>query len=178
MKSKCPKCIDGCDKCDGTGYMPVSFAEGDWFTRLCLNPQCQFVNGGSITNGFPSYSSGPCIICEGNTEWVSMNDPKLDNLIEPAPWIANQHKYQVKRLQKDIDSLLARMNQIREFAKSVPGYGEMELTVEQAKLMGVCRICKSVSHSRVFDNKPDPFVMNYGAEHAHQSCLDKMNRSV
>lgn len=167
MKAKCPECVNGCDRCKGTGYISVSFIEGDMFTRLCLNPECQFVNGGRICDGFPPESSGPCVICEGETEWVLDTDPKLNNLPDPLPWVKNQDKFYVVRLQKNVEYLRGKIDDLMEFVKSIPGYENLQLTLEQAKLMRVCRICKKSTIDNI-----NPFVFDYGEEYAHKSCLE------
>lgn len=171
MKAKCPHCLpdNGCEKCNFTGQIDVDFAEGEWFTRVCLNPECLFVNGGRICNGFPLMSSGPCVMCEGETKWVSMDDPILEEIGEP--WIQNQYKFTCTRLEKDLISLREKLKETRDFAKNIPGFKDLQLSVKEAQLMKVCRICKEVDSPRTIDNKTDPFVMNYGEEYAHKSCL-------
>lgn len=169
MKAKCPHCNNGCEKCQGTGFISVSFAEGDLFTRLCLNPRCQFVNGGRICDGFPPESSGPCVICGGETDWAAADDPRLQSNEEA--WVENQYEFYCKRLEKDVEALRGRMKELRDFAKSIPGYADLQLTLEQAKLMHVCRICKQSDKPRTLDNKVDPFILKYGEEYAHESCL-------
>lgn len=182
MKAKCPKCLDApckeCEYCKGTGSMSISWAKGDMFTRLCLSEECQFVNGGTICDGFPTASSGKCFICDGETEWVSVNDPKLEDLIHPPPWHKNQYEHNCRKLQKDKEYLLERMDQIRDLAKSLTGWRDVSLTIEQAQLMKVCRICKEPDRPKLVNNKPDHFVTNYGTEYAHRSCLDKTGLSV
>jgi len=170
MKAKCPHCNDGCDKCTD-GFTEAFFAEGDWFTRLCENPRCLFVNGGRICEGFPPETSGPCVVCGGETRWIDYNDPLLENIEEP--WIQNQHEFNSKRLERDLNSLRDKLQELRDFAKSIPGYKDLQLTLEQAKLMHVCRICKEPDRPRTIDNKVDPFKLNYGEEYAHESCLRK-----
>ena len=169
MKAKCPHCVSGCEKCKGTGQLDVSFAEGDWFTRLCLNPECLFVNGGRICEGFPPESSGPCVICEGETKWIAFDDPEL--LDKEEPWIQNQYKYTCDRLEKNLNHLRDKIKNIQKFTRNIPGFADLKLTLEEAKLLGVCRICKEVDSPRTIDNKVDPFVLSYGEEYAHESCL-------
>jgi hypothetical protein len=71
-----------------------------------------------------------------------------------------------------VESLQEKMGELREFAKSIPGYENLQLTLEQAKLMHVCRICKKPDRPLTIDNKIDPFILNYGEEYAHKSCLE------
>lgn len=42
------------------------------------------------------------------------------------------------------------------------------LSVQEARRRGVCRICGN----RVSAHLRNPFVFNYGKEHAHQKCLE------
>jgi hypothetical protein len=67
VKGKCPHCEAGCDQCEN-GFAEFSFATGDLFTIHCL--ECGYDNGGNIVKGFPSEASGPCVMCEGKTEWL------------------------------------------------------------------------------------------------------------
>ena len=174
MKAKCPHCHNfghGCEKCNFTSQIDIDFAEGDWFTRVCLNPECLFVNGGRICKGFPPESSGSCVMCEGETKWVSMDDPILEEIGEP--WVQNQYKFTCTRLEKDLISLRDKLKETRDFAKNIPGLKDLQLSVKEAQLMKVCRICKEVDFPRTIDNKTDPLVINYGEEYAHESCLRK-----
>lgn len=70
MKAKCPYCHDGCEKCSA-GFLSVSFATGDLYTRECTNPNCEFQNGGRIVEKgtVPKDHLDPCIYCGSRCEW-------------------------------------------------------------------------------------------------------------
>ena len=86
--------------------------------------------------------------------------------------VQNQYKYLVKKQEKSLDQLRDKLQQLREFTKTIPGYENITLTLEQAKLMHVCRICKQPDNPRKMANGLiDAFVYNYGEEYAHQECL-------
>jgi len=69
MPAKCPECGgEGCEKCDD-GKIEVRFASGGLYTRTCLNKECGRQNGGRISKTLPPESSGPCVMCGGETEW-------------------------------------------------------------------------------------------------------------
>jgi hypothetical protein len=172
MKAKCPYCLQklhGCEKCNFIGQIQVNFDEGDWWQRVCQNPECLFINGCYICNGFPSESSGLCVECNSETKWVSINDPILETIEQP--WIQNHYKFLSERLEKDADFLREKLKEIRNFTKNIPGFKELALSVKEAQLMGVCRFCKENDLPRVVDGKNDPFVLDYGVEYAHKSCL-------
>lgn len=48
------------------------------------------------------------------------------------------------------------------------------MTVEQAKVMGVCRICGFPAERFLYDYS---MVYNYGKEHAHKDCLEGRSES-
>jgi len=73
MKAKCPYCENGCEKCDD-GFTEARFASGNLFTRACKNKECGCENGGRIVETFPEESSGPCIMCNGETEWLFLGE--------------------------------------------------------------------------------------------------------
>lgn len=67
------------------------------------------------------------------------------------------------------ETICALRKTIRAIVALVTGWPEVRqraLTVEDAALLGVCRICKG-SH----EDGPAPFVLNYGKEFAHERCL-------
>ena len=72
MKAKCPFCTAGCSKCENSGKINVRFAEGNLWTRVCLDEACGFENGGRIEKGDkePPEPSGPCVMCKGPTKWL------------------------------------------------------------------------------------------------------------
>ena len=48
------------------------------------------------------------------------------------------------------------------------------MTVDEARKRGVCRICGDLdSPRRITPTLIDTFVVNYGEEYAHSSCLGK-----
>jgi hypothetical protein len=47
------------------------------------------------------------------------------------------------------------------------------LTVGEAQQQGVCRICRKIGGAREVIGKVDPFILNFGREYAHQSCLER-----
>lgn len=51
-----------------------------------------------------------------------------------------------------------------------------KLAIRIAYRRGICRICGGPDHpKRTSSGGIDPFVLNYGEEYAHQSCIDKKN---
>jgi hypothetical protein len=80
MKAKCPFCYGGinsdCKNCKNTGTTDVKFAEGNLWTRKCLNPECGQENGGRITRGNeePKEPSMECPWCNGPTKWVLLGN--------------------------------------------------------------------------------------------------------
>ena len=163
MKAKCPHCLEdnnpNCEKCNGTGKMSVSFAEGEAiYTRSCRNPECGFTNGGCISKTFPEYSSGPCVICDEITDWVL-----VEEAVENDGWIKNQDKFYIQRLEKTQKQLVEKISNIRAVARTLLNKHAI-IDVETARLLDVCRICKQPSSA--------PFKLNYGEEYAHTKCLN------
>lgn len=88
MKAKCPHCATGpdthaksCEKCNGTGFIEVSFAEGEEYAVVCANTDCSFYNGGFIVGPSSPYKTledrgkpGPCIQCGAKTYYRRMDD--------------------------------------------------------------------------------------------------------
>lgn len=162
MRAKCPHCDIGCDKCID-GYIRVKFPAGEIFTRACQNPECGFYNGGCISENYPTHSSEPCVICDSETIWSKIQDlPSEDPNVEPG-YVKNEHKFEAQRLRKNVDSLRKMIEDLRELA--IPLVKDLKLTVEQARLLNVCRICKG---------KPTAvFVYGFGNEHVHESCWNR-----
>ena len=74
MRAKCPHCNDGCERCDYRGVVyEITCKSGTLYTRACLNPDCGYKNGGSITDGPPPevtlWEPGPCVMCGKYVEW-------------------------------------------------------------------------------------------------------------
>lgn len=147
MRAMCPHCGgDGCDKPNCVdGYLQVSFAEGDWFTRQCINMvDCGFTNGGCITkDGFPSEPSEPCVICNGPTDWIRFEDAPEDS---GEGHTRNYDKFAIKSL----DGMVERLREILKKTKeTVAGWEEVKnrnLTIEEARLIGVCIVCRESSN--------------------------------
>lgn len=168
MRAMCPHCQGkGCDaKNCVDGYLQVKFAEGDWFTRLCINLEdCGFANGGRVSNGFPEVSSGPCVNCDGPTEWVP-----FDEIPENAGegYKKNYEKFALKSLEESNETLRNRNKELRDLIVSwikndrkIPS-----LTLEQCRMLDICRICYEPSSAVfLFD------------EWAHKHCLgQQLNR--
>lgn len=54
--------------------------------------------------------------------------------------------------------------------QSIPGFQDIQLDLEIAKDLQICRICKK-------DMNCSPnglFVLNFGKEFVHKSCLEKL----
>ncbi len=162
MKAKCPCCENGCSRCKN-GYLEVSFPKDKllWH-RVCLNfEECGFVNGGYFSEDFPLESSGPCVICDGITEWrPPENTPNVKAWQKPE----NYSKWSIKSLEKQVESLRQSNESLRQIGRKFLD-GNFELTLDECRLLRVCRICK----------KPEstPFMYNYGKEYAHTECLKK-----
>lgn len=161
MKAKCPYCKTGCEKCKD-GYFEATMAKGTCFTRVCQNrAECGFVNGGYITEaGFPEESSEECVCCGGPTDWLPLSEAPTER-----PWAEpkNDLKWTIKRHEEVVESFNKHIDFLQKFALTlIPS--DYELTVEQARFLDVCRIC----------HKPQtaPFILNYGKEFAHESCLE------
>lgn len=69
------------------------------------------------------------------------------------------HENQIERLRGDFDELRAL------FLACI----RRPLSVREAQLLRVCRVCRGPNDPKA---PGDPFVLKYGDEHAHQSCLD------
>jgi hypothetical protein len=168
MKAMCPECAGktdfDCPKCNNTKEIEVRFAEGEVFTTVCLNrKECGFVNGGRITKGgFPEESSGPCVICDGVTEWQLMKEVVED---ENPGWQRNREKWHIHSLNKTVEKLRATNNELRVFARR---FLPETITVEEARLLGVCRVCRKEKDATGWT----PNVYNYGDEYSHSSCLE------
>lgn len=65
------------------------------------------------------------------------------------------HKHQIDHLLRDL----------RELRRLYLLNTNHTLSVHEAQLLSVCRICRGEKISA-------PFVLNYGEEYAHQDCLD------
>ena len=83
FKGKCPHCSNGCNECDGTGYIDVTIADGEWYTRLCC--KCGFKNGCLIVGGnspiqqVPSEPPPKCVLCDGTTTWFNLDGEPILN---------------------------------------------------------------------------------------------------
>ncbi len=166
MRSKCPYCETGCDKPNCVnGYLEVGFAEGDLFTRECLNHvNCGFCNGGRISNGFPPETSGPNVIRNGPTQWVLAEDTADETGYE-----RNAHKFAARRLQEILDGLRIKYESLRQFAVTLANESKAPLTREQAVMLHVCRICRGPDRP---SKELGSLRMDFGKEHAHQKCLE------
>lgn len=57
-------------------------------------------------------------------------------------------------------------------ARSIAVADGVGLTVGEAREKGVCRICGEKAGAKMNpDGTVDPFVLNFGKEYAHESCL-------
>jgi hypothetical protein len=65
MKTKCPHCNNGCEKCVD-GFREGTIATGDVFQKICK--KCFFINGISF-HGNPNTISN-CVHCGSETEWI------------------------------------------------------------------------------------------------------------
>jgi len=158
MKAKCPYCKEGCESCKD-GFIDVTIPnDKDVFTILCKNEECKFVNGACF--GFPDEPSGECVMCSGETYWIEANKVVED---EVPPWVINKNKFIIKDLERRNSKLLEIISKLRKLALKFCGDGE--ITLEEAKLLDVCRICKGESRAS--------FVYNYGKEYAHKKCLER-----
>lgn len=150
MQALCPHCFGEkkCDKCH-EGLVRVGFADGVWCACVCLNSEeCGFQNGGCCN---PKHEP---------TKWIPFDD--CPELPDPAPYEVNEHKWRVKKLEKQAAEQRERYRRLVAFALPLIPAGRI-LTVPEAKLLNICRICK----------KPDPNVYNYGEEFAHRACLEQ-----
>lgn len=145
MRAMCPHCGGkGCDQPNCVdGYLQVTFAEGDWWTRLCLNHvDCGFVNGGRICEGFPPESSGPCVVCGGPTDWVSFDDVPEVESAEELGHVRNHLKFAVKTLEESNEVLREKLKELREYAASWRLLSKnRKLSIEEAKLLNICVVC-------------------------------------
>lgn len=170
----CPHCGgEGCKRCENKGTREARFAEGDWYTRHCTNPECGFNNGGRIVpagthpddpgNEHPGDYDGDdkCVVCgEQTAKWVPYFEAP-----ESDAWVKNQDKFTVKRQDKMIESLRATNKSVRALALEILE-GKKTLSMEECRLLDICRVC----------NKPFkvPFTTFYGKEYAHSDCLKRI----
>lgn len=171
----CPHCGGkGCKRCENKGTREARFAEGDWYTRHCTNPECGFNNGGRIVpagthpddHDHPGDYEGDdkCVVCgERTVKWVLYQDAP-----ESDAWIKNQDKFMVKRQEKTIQKLVAEIKALKLLSLQI-FEGKKELTMEECRQIDICRVCK----------KPIsvPFVTSYGKEFAHSDCLDRIGEN-
>lgn len=75
------------------------------------------------------------------------------------------HPEDFRDLENEAQEMKALLRLLWNSVKAV-GFTMPPLTVKQAQLLGVCRICMLPDGSKM------PLVLNYGKEHAHQQCLD------
>lgn len=101
------------------------------------------------------------------------NDPKEVDL-QIARMQRDSYQESNWRLQQDLDwhkdavaQLRDKLVQIRFFVQSHNLLEGIDLTVNEAHLFDVCRVCKKPAGAR----PNDPFVLHYGDEYAHKSCL-------
>ena len=100
MRAKCPKCVDGCVGCDG-GYVELSVAEGEWYTRHCTNEECGFDNG-ACHEDFLDDELGCCVMCgKGGVEWMLLSESDQEN----AAW-RNRQLNSFGRYLLDLECLL------------------------------------------------------------------------
>lgn len=166
MRAMCPHCGGkGCDKPNCVdGYLQVSFAEGDWWTRMCLNQEdCGFVNGGRICEGFPPESSGPCVVCGGPTDWTPFDEVPDD---AGKGYEKNHLKFGIKSLEDANEVLRAKLKELREYAASWRLLSKnRKLQMEEAKLLNICMVC----HGPAAPTK-DKGSFHY-KEWAHDKCI-------
>jgi len=70
VKTKCPYCDNGCDRCED-GFFDSPLGDGLIFSEHCSNEECQFVNGIWVVredNKLPT-SRRRCVMCNWETEW-------------------------------------------------------------------------------------------------------------
>lgn len=154
--AKCPYCQDGCDRCNN-GYVEATLSDArPIYTIQCLNEECKFVNGAHF--GKPNEPSGSCCVCYGETRWV-----EADSIVEDEnpPWVKNRQKFEIQHLEKVNEDQRNRIKELQSFAVSL--LGDRVLSLQEAKMLNVCRICKGAVTV--------PFVYNYGKEYAHTQCL-------
>lgn len=80
MKAKCPHCAGKppgteCYECRGSGYIEVTFAQGEVYSVVCTNPDCGLPQGGFIVGSSSPYKAvedrgplAPCLKCGSPTE--------------------------------------------------------------------------------------------------------------
>jgi len=169
LEAMCPHCFGkGCEQC-GDGRMTLRIKEGDWYTSQCNNPRCYFENGVQISDAIPSYPSGPCIVCEEPTEWVLVENARSNDWptdVEP-PHVTNYWEFAYKGQERIIEHFKKTTNDLRVML--LPLISEIALTVEEAKLLKVCRVCHETDNPRTNeDGTNDPFRHK---GYAHVSCL-------
>lgn len=88
---------------------------------------------------------------------------ELDKVEKSGPVFALQWLRSAYHTQsKSADHILELLHELRGcYLSVVPG----KLSVREGQLLNVCRICREPYGTSM------PFILNYGEEFAHQSCL-------
>jgi len=92
---------------------------------------------------------------------IDANNQKLDTVLSVGPDFAiNWLRSAYHTHQDQLDSLLKKHRELQAlFLTNVT----RQLTVKEAQLTGVCRICRGEASA--------PFLLSYGEEFAHVKCL-------
>lgn len=85
-------------------------------------------------------------------------------------------EHDVKRLSDMLDGCRQSLDRVRSFCSDLLQISGAvtRLSIEDAQLLDVCRYCFKRSCAR----QGEPFILNFGAEFAHEKCIPKDGRFV
>lgn len=88
----------------------------------------------------------------------------------------SREEMDIKRLEEMLNGCRDSLDQVRSFCSALlqKSNAVTRLSLDDARLLDVCRYCFKRSGAA----PGDPFVLNFGAEFAHSSCIPKDGMTV
>jgi hypothetical protein len=99
------------------------------------------------------------------------HDDEADGLIA-VDHLMREYAYTADPLDAVAEAMAKELRDVvGSWTKTRPADGR--IPIEVAKRRGVCRLCGEPAEPRRIDGRVDAFVLDFGREFAHESCLGR-----
>lgn len=108
MDAKCPKCFGkktDCESCKGSGFVAVTFAEGVWYSRDCLDCKMHIgvtivgEQGAKIEDIQRHPEDMVCCFCDGQAVFTAQEEPdNADNYRLPLEYEPPRFNCQMRKI--------------------------------------------------------------------------------